>query len=129
VASISRKHRAGAGVRITPEMVELWRWQQSILDSGQDEVWEEQGGRQREWHNVTSALHSLLNLELWDSTVHSCDGDPRVEPLRRALVEAAEAQERQGRPLMRPIADGLQESEEANKRATAFWVSQRPRVG
>jgi hypothetical protein len=67
----------------------------------------------------------LLNLELWDSTVHSCDGDPKVEPLRRALEEAAEAEEREGKPLMRPIADGLRESEEVRKRASGFWVSQR----
>lgn len=105
---------------VTEEMVELWRWLVALEEADGYLKWEEEGGRRREWHNLTSCLHYLFNLKPWDVFVSDCYSDNEPEPdaseyykswykvrqIAAALEEAAEAEERQGRPLMRPFKNG-----------------------
>ena len=87
--------------RITPELVEMYRRCLEIIEDGDDDVWEADGGRQREFHDVSLALHVGLGQKPWDYSVFSVslNGPPRsweyrdrherAQQLRRALHEAA----------------------------------------
>jgi|SRR4051794_33921543 hypothetical protein len=105
------KRRAGKELNfsITAEHVALYRWAKSIEESGDSEVWESDGGRQREFLNVTSALEQLVGLQLWDSSLFSenVQNDAVSGPVRAALEAAAMVEERQGWSLVRPNGNGL----------------------
>jgi hypothetical protein len=45
---------------ITPTTIELFRRLREIEDAGLHRTWEDDGGRQREWHDARVELHSLL---------------------------------------------------------------------
>ena len=93
----------------------------ALEEEGGYEKWEDKGGRRREWHNLTGCLHYLFDLKPWDMFVSACyaDNEPgpdangycqtwyKVRPIAAALEEAAEAEELAGKPLMRPLKDGL----------------------
>jgi hypothetical protein len=119
VATI-KEPRPGS-IRITDEQLRLYGWAMSIRDCDGDLEWEEDGGRRREFLNISGALHQLLGLQLWDTPVTSdlVERDPASWPVRQALEEAAEAEERQGKPVVRPNGNGLSESEEIRKRVDA----------
>jgi hypothetical protein len=61
--------------------------------------------------NLDVALSELLGLELWDSAIFddSARRDPKTRPLLDALENAAAAEEREGKPLIRPIENGFRE--------------------
>jgi hypothetical protein len=88
----------GTQVRITAEHVRLFKLAMAIREAGEDEEWEEAGGRRREFLNVSGELHDLLGLALWDLPVTSecVERDAVSWPVRQAL-EAAMAQEAAGR--------------------------------
>jgi hypothetical protein len=125
VATVKQR---GAALRVPDEAVELFRWAMSIKESPAYDAWEEDGGRHREFLNVSGALDRLLGLELWDLPVtsDSVERDPVSWPLRQALDQAAESQEREGRPLIRLIENGLLESEEIRKSASESLTRSRP---
>src|SRR3954464_2167598 len=106
------KHSGAAkSGHITDEHVELFRWAMSIKESPDFDAWESEGGRHREFLNVSGALDQLCGLALWATPITSdnVEMDPVSWPLRQALEEAAESEERQGKPLMRPNGNGLSE--------------------
>jgi hypothetical protein len=104
--------------KITDEMISLFARAKSIRESGDHDLWEHEGGRRLEFVNLELVLHRLCGLQLWDFPIFSdsADDDPVTGPIRRELEAAAAAQERAGRPLMRPVKDGLAESEAIEKR-------------
>jgi len=73
---------------VTREMIDLYRRAREIQRQGGDEKWEDQGGRLREYYDLTLALHRLLGRRLWDDDI--VDGEPDDEPgrvARRALEQ------------------------------------------
>jgi hypothetical protein len=66
---INRRHLQGT--YITPEMVQLYARASAIRRAGKHEVWEENGGRRREWHNCRVELHRMLGRKLWQHDVIS----------------------------------------------------------
>lgn len=93
---IERPFRA----RITPELIELWRRIRAIQAADLDEVWEDAGGRRREYLDATVELHGGLGLTPWhDSPAEvASEGPPPAwdngsytiaQQWRRALEEAA----------------------------------------
>src|SRR5690242_1476622 len=77
--------------RITPELVELYRRCLEIIEAGQDEAWEDEGGRRRELLDAHVALMSGLGLRPWHYSPLwvSLDGPPapHADPERHALAQ------------------------------------------
>jgi hypothetical protein len=65
-------------LRITPEMVALFRRASEIVAADDHQFWEHEGGKKGEWYDISVELHSKLGRELWQIDV--CDlvafGDP-----------------------------------------------------
>jgi hypothetical protein len=123
-----RKPRTGNGaVHITDEALRLYRWAKSIEESGDSEIWESEGGRKREFLNISGALDELLGLQLWDSPLLSenVQRDPVSWPLRQALEEAAMAEEAAGRPRLRRNGNGLSERAKTSESAPARLLGGR----
>ena len=111
---------------ITPEMIAIWRRLRSIVDAGDDERWESEGGRRREALDLDLEMHRLLGLKphqmppilalcpkapRWMSQTRQWEDYRRAHLLSRRLDEAAERVERaerrgKARPR-RPHAAGL----------------------
>jgi hypothetical protein len=123
------KHHRDVASRITPEAIQLFRWAKAIWEDDGDLEWEEDGGRRREFLTTSGMLHDELGLQLWDLPVlsESVENDPVSWPWRRALDEAAMAEEAAGRPLVRPNGLGLDDTQEALKRISESPA--RSRVG
>ena len=92
--------------RITDEAVELWNRGNAIIESGDDAVFEEDGGRRNEYLEVLHGLSRALGLKLWhdDPFDVPSEGEPEewmmqfpdrvadfkfVQGLRRALERAS----------------------------------------
>jgi hypothetical protein len=56
-----------ASTRITPEMIAMFRRAVAIQAAGLDQIWEQDGGRRREFLDAESALDRLLDLELFET--------------------------------------------------------------
>jgi hypothetical protein len=79
-------------------MVALFRRGCEILAAGDDERWEEEGGRRREFLDLASSLHRRLGLRPWQHDVFEVDVEPLdddqvddwsgARAARRALLEA-----------------------------------------
>ena len=54
--------------RVTDEAVALFRLCEDIADAGQDEKFEDEGGRRREYLDADSALARLLGLKPWETS-------------------------------------------------------------
>ncbi len=94
---ISRPPRS----HITPRAVELFKHALEIEACDDDEFWEENGGRKREYLDVTVQLHRALGLKAYEPSPLDCDGDPpsweghpelwrKAAELRKELIEAME---------------------------------------
>jgi hypothetical protein len=96
----ARKRKA----RITPEVVALFKRAIAIEKDGDDEVWEADGGRCREYLDTSNQLRRLLGVRIWEPSVldaaadmdlsgvpeHMLAGWTRAMRLRRALEAALE---------------------------------------
>ncbi len=60
VTTRTPKGRPPRGGQITPEAIELFRRGLQIQERGLDEEWEEDGGRRREYLDLSSALAAAL---------------------------------------------------------------------
>lgn len=114
---MATKKQPNGAIKITDEMVSLFRWGLEIKASPDVDLWEEQGGRHREFLDVSSALDVLAGLALWDSPIlsDSAERDPVTKPILRALEEAA-SQDAPGGPLVRLNEVGGVEAEDIRKR-------------
>lgn len=52
--------------RITPEVVEWWSVLTEIQDAGADALFEDVGGRRREYFDHRSLLHRALDIPPWE---------------------------------------------------------------
>jgi hypothetical protein len=86
-----------ADPHVTADMVALFRRGREILAAGDDRRWEDEGGRRREFLDLTSLLHQRLGRRPWQCDVFdvaddagpSADDDERSAiAARRALVRA-----------------------------------------
>jgi hypothetical protein len=89
-------------MKVTPEAVELFRRAIAIEQSGDaSEAWEEEGGKRREYLNLSVELHRALALKIWELSPLGVadDNDDTDEPgsvrntaqavkLRRELLAA-----------------------------------------
>jgi hypothetical protein len=93
----------GRRVQITPAMVVLWKRGQEILATKDEQKWEEEGGRRREFLDLAVELHELLDRRPWEVDVFYVDamrpsGDQDqgdwvgAAAARRALVAALQQQ-------------------------------------
>jgi hypothetical protein len=62
---IKRRLAKARAHRITPRVLELWVLCTAIQESGADELWEDEGGRHREYLDAQLELDSLLGLGPW----------------------------------------------------------------
>jgi hypothetical protein len=87
---------------MTPEMVTIFVRCEQIIEDGHDELWEDQGGRRREFLDANEALRKLLGRNI--AQVSPVDADDPLPPaynreavhdyggahrLRLALLKAA----------------------------------------
>jgi hypothetical protein len=93
-------------VRITPRTIDLFVQIEQILDAGLDDIWEDEGGRRREYLDKAFELHRLLGRDPCQTQVQWITG-PAPPPfnreeihdhegawlLRQALLAAAEKAE------------------------------------
>ena len=56
-------------VHITARAVVLYKHILSLLDDGREDVWEEDGGTQREFSNTKVELHVLLGRKPWQAPI------------------------------------------------------------
>jgi hypothetical protein len=88
-------------LRLTEEMIDLYRRGCEIEDEGSDEAWEDEGGRRREYLDIQNELAILIGREKpWQLSVfHAWEDDIPTRPdlyadwliardIRRALAEA-----------------------------------------
>jgi len=61
--------------RITPEMVALFRRAREIEAADNHNFWEAEGGRKREWYDISVELHAMLGRKLWQTDVIDADSD------------------------------------------------------
>jgi hypothetical protein len=80
---------------VTPTAIALFRLCREIQDAGQQDTWEHQGGRAREYSNARVELHSLLGRLPADVNVMSaanpeapsyCDPDHDYETAHELYV-------------------------------------------
>lgn len=66
----------GKRTNISPEVVAAFKNAREIYDAGDaSEVWEEQGGRRREYLEAKSVLHRMLKRRPWQVDLMDCDSD------------------------------------------------------
>lgn len=53
--------------KTTVEMLDLYALVRSIEQTGQDEIWEVDGGRRREYFDLQVELHRLLGRRIWEA--------------------------------------------------------------
>jgi hypothetical protein len=66
-------------MRITPEMVELFRLCLKISDEGLDDIPEIEGGRGQEYYEAQLAFHTLIKWKPWEFSpiwITGGDGPP-----------------------------------------------------
>ena len=52
--------------KTTVEMLDLYARVRAIEHAGQDETWEVDGGRRREYFDLQVELHRLLGRQIWE---------------------------------------------------------------
>ena len=57
--------------KTTVEMLDLYARVRAIEQAGQDETWEVDGGRRREYFDLQVELHRLLGRQIWEAPVRS----------------------------------------------------------
>jgi hypothetical protein len=55
--------------KTTVEMLDLYARVRSIEQAGQDETWEIDGGRRREYFDLQVEMHRLLGRQIWEANV------------------------------------------------------------
>jgi hypothetical protein len=55
--------------KTTVEMLDLYARVRAIEQAGQDETWEVDGGRRREYFDLQVELHRLLGRQIWEAHV------------------------------------------------------------
>ena len=55
--------------KTTVEMLDLYARVRAIENAGQDEAWEFDGGRRREYFDLQFELHRLLGRQIWETHV------------------------------------------------------------
>ena len=55
--------------KTTVEMLDLYARVRAIEQAGQDETWEVDGGRRREYFDLQIELHRLLGRQIWETHV------------------------------------------------------------
>jgi hypothetical protein len=68
-------HRPPPGGRITPEAIALFRQLRNIQLAGHDEIWEQAGGRRREFIDGCVELHDQLGRRPWQTDVMDVGAD------------------------------------------------------
>jgi hypothetical protein len=53
--------------KTTVEMLDLYARVRAIEQAGQDETWEVDGGRRREYFDLQVELHRLLGRRIWEA--------------------------------------------------------------
>ncbi|HEX3342061.1 MAG TPA: hypothetical protein VHT68_23150 [Pseudolabrys sp.] len=53
--------------KTTVEMLDLYAHVRAIEQAGQDEIWEVDGGRRREYFDLQLELHRLLGRQIWET--------------------------------------------------------------
>ncbi len=56
--------------KTTVEMLDLYARVRSIEQAGQDESWEVDGGRRREYFDLQVEMHRLLGRQIWEAHVY-----------------------------------------------------------
>ena len=76
--------------RITPDVVDAFERVEAIRDAGQDEAWEDEGGRRLEMLDVEALVQRALGLPLWfTASVFDVDEGERPDHVRAEDWEAA----------------------------------------
>jgi hypothetical protein len=73
--------------KTTVEMLDLYARVRAIEQAGQDETWEVDGGRRREYFDLQVELHRLLGRQIWETHV----GPHRPAVAHVAKWESAQA--------------------------------------
>ncbi len=84
--------------QITPRAVALFKRALEIEACDDNEFWEDDGGRKREYLDVADQLHQALGLKPYEPSPLDCDGEPpsweghpelwrKAAELRKALIE------------------------------------------
>jgi hypothetical protein len=60
--------------KTTVEMLDLYARVRAIEQAGQDETWEVEGGRRREYFDLHVELHRLLGGQIWEAHVFQRGG-------------------------------------------------------
>ena len=60
--------------KTTVEMLDLYARVRAIEHAGQDETWEVDGGRRREYFDLQVELHRLLGRQIWEAHVFQRGG-------------------------------------------------------
>jgi hypothetical protein len=55
--------------KTTVEMLDVYARVRAIEQAGQDETWEVDGGRRREYFDLQVELHRLLGRQIWEAHV------------------------------------------------------------
>jgi len=55
--------------KTTVEMLDLYARVRSIEQAGQEETWEIDGGRRREYFDLQVEMHRLLGRQIWEANV------------------------------------------------------------
>lgn len=69
--------------KTTVEMLDLYARVRAIEQAGQDESWEVDGGRRREYFDLQVEMHRLLGRQIWEAHVY------RRGPHRPAMSDVA----------------------------------------
>ena len=75
--------------KTTVEMLDLYARVRAIEQAGQDESWEVDGGRRREYFDLQVEMHRLLGRQIWEA--HVC----RRGPHRPAMSDVAKCESAQ----------------------------------
>ena len=75
--------------KTTVEMLDLYARVRAIEQAGQDESWEVDGGRRREYFDLQVEMHRLLGRQIWEAHVY------RRGPHRPAMSDVAKRESAQ----------------------------------
>ena len=83
------KKPSGTPVKITDEMVAVYATLMEIVDVGDEDFWEEDGGRRREYLDLNGELHRQLKLDLSEYPPTMLGAEhPKIRPLHVAYEAA-----------------------------------------
>ena len=80
--------KRAARSHVTDEAVALFRLCEEIIATGQDETFEDKGGRRSEYLDTRTALHSALGVKPWERSPLDTDSEAPPDYMRHNPLQS-----------------------------------------